>query len=75
MSSVENYNRHDLVEKLLINTVFTEFTNIRTLRILLFIISDVQNFDVGRCQAYIKAKKKFVTYMEKKKLDDPYFKN
>ncbi|CAD8121707.1 unnamed protein product [Paramecium sonneborni] len=67
LSSVENYNRHDLVEKLLINTVFTEFTNISTLH--------VQNFDVGRCQAYIKAKRKFITYMEKKKKEDPFFSN
>ncbi|CAD8095982.1 unnamed protein product [Paramecium primaurelia] len=67
LSSVENYNRHDLVEKLLLNTVFTEFSNIRTLH--------VQNFDVGRCQAYVKAKKKFLVYMEKKKQDDAFFKN
>ncbi|CAK60705.1 unnamed protein product (macronuclear) [Paramecium tetraurelia] len=67
LSSIENYNRHDLVEKLLLNTVFTEFTNIRTLH--------VQNFDVGRCQGYVKAKKKFLTYMEKKKQDDTFFKN
>lgn len=31
MGKIENYNRHDLVIKLLLSTVYTEFSSVRIL--------------------------------------------
>lgn len=51
LSSLENYNRHDLVENLLNSLVFTPHCNIKKLI--------VQNLDIGRCKAYLTTLQKY----------------
>jgi hypothetical protein len=57
LSTVENYNRHDLMYKLIKNTVFNEFSSVKKL-----IIS---NCDAGRMEAYYKAYKDFCKHIVK----------
>ncbi|CAK55641.1 unnamed protein product (macronuclear) [Paramecium tetraurelia] len=52
LSTVENYNRHDLMYKLIKNTCFNIHSNLRKLTI--------SNCDAGRMEAYYKAYNDFV---------------
>jgi hypothetical protein len=52
---VDNYNRHDLTEQFLKAIVFNEFSGSRELVI--------QNVDVGRAKAYIKAVQDFKSHI------------
>ncbi|CAD8043825.1 unnamed protein product [Paramecium primaurelia] len=52
LSTVENYNRHDLMYKLIKNTCFNIHSNLRKLTI--------SNCDAGRMEAYYKAYDDFV---------------
>lgn len=55
-SSLENYNRHDLVQGILGALVFTESSKLKKFTI--------QNLDIGRAQAYLKSLKVFEDYIE-----------
>ncbi|CAD8086825.1 unnamed protein product [Paramecium primaurelia] len=63
LSSVENYNRHDLVEKFLESVVFTEHTNIKLLYI--------QNCDIGRIEAWTNTLIKFKERIQKEQQKNP----
>jgi hypothetical protein len=69
LSSLELYNRHDLVELFLLSVIFTEFSDIRKLGTIKkkFYILVIQNLDVGRGRAYIYALNKFEDHIKKMK--------
>lgn len=52
LSTVENYNRHDLMYKLIKNTCFNIHSNLKKLTI--------SNCDAGRMESYYKAYNDFV---------------
>ncbi|CAD8173660.1 unnamed protein product [Paramecium octaurelia] len=67
LSTVENYNRHDLVEKFLSSLVFTEHTNIKLLYI--------QNCDIGRLEAWTNTFIKFKERIIKEQPKNPLLKD
>lgn len=52
LSKLENYNRHDLMYKLIKSTFFNFHTNVKKL--------SISNCDAGRMEAYYKAYNDFV---------------
>ncbi|CAD8189473.1 unnamed protein product [Paramecium pentaurelia] len=67
LTSLENYNRHDLIAKFLQAFVFTETSNLKKLTI--------QNIDIGRTQAYIQALIRFREYIQQQQQKYPFYQN
>ncbi|CAK88506.1 unnamed protein product (macronuclear) [Paramecium tetraurelia] len=67
LSTVENYNRHDLVEKFLQSVIFTEHSNIKLIY--------VQNCDIGRVEAWTNTFRKFKERIIKEEPKNPLLKN
>ncbi|CAD8097375.1 unnamed protein product [Paramecium sonneborni] len=67
LQSVENYNRHDLVQKFLESVILTEHTNIKTLTI--------QNCDIGRVEAWTNTFISFKQRVLNEQSQNPLLKN
>ncbi|CAD8201537.1 unnamed protein product [Paramecium octaurelia] len=67
LSSLENYNRHDLIQKFLSALVFTETSNLKKLT--------VQNVDIGRTQAYIQTAIRFREHIQQEQQKYPFYQN